>query len=140
MEDSYLECVRCNNHSTFNMHVFHTQLVCVTTNEYFRKLNSNDHWCECADGTDLTQGWCVATYLKEARVTDYIRIQKELLKVKDRLGRHSEEGEEPPLFIMFLQVTLLLIGSFITLLMLLLMGRKIASVISSLKVKYNTIQ
>lgn len=105
-----------------------------------RKLNSNEHWCDCAEGTDLTRGWCVATYLKEARVSDYIRIQKELLKVKDRLGRHSEEGEEPPLFIMFLQVTLLLIGSFITLLILLLMGRKIASVISSLKVKYNTIQ
>ena len=98
--------------------------------EYFRKLNSPDHWCECSDGTDLTQGWCVATYLKEARKRDYIRIQKDLLKVKDRLGRgepgHAVQAEDSPLFISLLRVTLLLGGSFVILLGLIIMGRKIA--------------
>ena len=112
------------------MHVFHTQLVCVTTNAYFRKLNSNDYWCECADGTDLTQGWCVATYLKEARRRDYIRIQKDLLKVRDRLARgqpgYAVEAEDSPLFISLLRVTLLLGGSFVIMLGLIIMARKIA--------------
>ena len=69
----------------------------------------------------------MATYLKEARRNDYIRIQKELLKVKERLvrGPALAAGDSPP-FITLLRVTLLLAGSFVILLGLVIMGRKIA--------------
>ena len=131
MEDSHLECVRSGH-----VCVYPSLIVC---DSYFRKLNSNDHWCECADGTDLIEGWCVATYLKEARRRDYIRIQKDLLKVKDRLGRgqpgHATEPEESPLFISLLRVTLLLAGSFVILLGLIIMARKIALYIAQFSSK-----
>ena len=72
----------------------------------------------------------MATYLKEARRRDYIRIQKDLLKVKDRLARgqpgHTIEAEDSPLFISLLRMTLLVGGSFVIMLGLIVMGRKIA--------------
>ena len=103
----------------------------------FRKLNSNDHWCECSDGSQLMEGWCVKAYLNTSQKTDYIRIQKELLKLKNDLSLSAStssfsEGEERRQLIIFLQVTVLFLVSSIILTIILKYGRKIAQFIKFL--------
>ena len=75
-------------------------------------MNSNEHWCDCSPGTDLIQGWCVKTSLVEAKKNDYIRIQNELLDVKNRLVKSANEEPSHQL-LSLLKVTSILLILFI---------------------------
>ena len=86
------------------------------------------------------EGWCVKAYLNATQKTDYIRIQKELLKLKNGLSpgnvptfsSSSIEGEARHQLIIILQVTVVFLASSIILTLILKNRRKIVKLIKNL--------
>ena len=85
------------------------------------------------------EGWCVKAYLNATQKTDYIRIQKELLKLKNDSSPSSVptfsssiEAESRRQLIILLQVTVLCLASSIILTLILKNRRKIAKLFKNL--------
>ena len=55
------------------------------------------------------QGWCVKTSLVEAKKNDYIRIQNELLDVKNRLFKSTIEEPSQQLLNLLKVISILLV-------------------------------
>ena len=80
--------------------------------ECVKKDGTNkQQWCDCVKGWDLREGWCVNSTLNGIQKDEYVKCKK--TEISDRLKK--ETADEFNIAVIFIQVSILLLGSFLLL-------------------------
>ena len=69
------------------------------------------HWCDCVKGWDLREGWCLTRTLNEMQKDDYVKTKQVELIEKSKM----DDGGEFWFLVVFIQISIILLGSFILL-------------------------
>ena len=84
-------------------------------------------WCDCVNGWDLREGWCVNVSFTEKQKIEFVR-QRQLERM-DKLAIIGEEGGEIKFLIIFLQIAMLVLGGFLTIVCLFSVLKKILNTV-----------
>ena len=69
------------------------------------------HWCDCVKGWDLREGWCVNRTLNEMQKDEYVKTKQVEIIEKAKM----DDGGEFRFLVVFIQISIILLGSFILL-------------------------
>ena len=85
-------------------------------------------WCDCLKGWDLREGWCVNSTLKEIQKDEYVKLKQIEFIEKEKM----DDAGEFKFLVVFIQISIILLGTFIVLAFIWIICRKLIRCITTI--------